>query len=194
VILKAIATLRRRINCPPLVLVGAGPAEAEIIALARSLQLRVCFKAKDSSSVGDHDIYIYPFAQIDRTPVFYGLADAFLLASKVEEWGLVVNEAMAARLPVIVSSAAGCAHDLVEHGANGFLFDPYSIESLTSCLEVLVLDPSMRERMGHRSAELVANWGPELFAKNALAAAHVAMGGAPRASDAGLLPRTVRAR
>ena len=68
-------------------------------------------------------VYFYGFRQIEENPVFYALAEAFVLPSLKEEWGLVVNEAMACSLPVIVSRTAGCAEDLVpasgsmEHGA-----------------------------------------------------------------------------
>lgn len=68
-------------------------------------------------------VFFYGFRQIEENPVFYALAEAFVLPSLKEEWGLVVNEAMAAGLPVIVSHTAGCAEDLVptsgsmEHGA-----------------------------------------------------------------------------
>lgn len=58
-------------------------------------------------------VYFYGFRQIEENPVFYALAEAFVLPSFKEEWGLVVNEAMAAGLPVIVSRTAGCAEDLL---------------------------------------------------------------------------------
>jgi glycosyltransferase involved in cell wall biosynthesis len=73
-------------------------------------------------------VYFYGFRQIEENAVFYALAEAFVLPSLKEEWGLVVNEAMAVGLPVIVSRTAGCAEDLVpeepasrsmEHGAGG---------------------------------------------------------------------------
>jgi glycosyltransferase involved in cell wall biosynthesis len=71
-------------------------------------------------------VFFYGFRQIEENAVFYALAEAFVLPSLKEEWGLVVNEAMAAGLPVIVSRTAGCAEDLLpeatasrrmEHGA-----------------------------------------------------------------------------
>jgi glycosyltransferase involved in cell wall biosynthesis len=71
-------------------------------------------------------VFFYGFRQIEENAVFYALAEAFVLPSLKEEWGLVVNEAMAAGLPVIVSRTAGCAEDLMpgatasrsmEHGA-----------------------------------------------------------------------------
>ena len=58
-------------------------------------------------------VFFYGFRQIEENPVFYALAEAFVLPSLKEEWGLVVNEAMAAGLPVIVSRTAGCAEYLV---------------------------------------------------------------------------------
>ena len=58
-------------------------------------------------------VYFYGFRQIEENPVFYALAEAFILPSLKEEWGLVVNEAMACSLPVIVSRTAGCAEDLL---------------------------------------------------------------------------------
>ena len=74
------------------------------------------------------------FQQYDELPAFYGLASAFVHASTTEQWGLVVNEAMAAGLPVIVSERCGCAPDLVEDGVNGFTFDPQDVEELAGLM------------------------------------------------------------
>jgi glycosyltransferase involved in cell wall biosynthesis len=85
-------------------------------------------KTRDSLPATSHEencgtVFFYGFRQIEENPVFYALAEAFVLPSLKEEWGLVVNEAMAAGLSVIVSRTAGCAEDLVpasgsvEHGA-----------------------------------------------------------------------------
>ncbi|GEK57710.1 hypothetical protein CHL76_01270 [Marinococcus halophilus] len=54
----------------------------------------------------------------------YMLGDAFILPSLIEPWGLVVNEALAAGLPVIVSERCGCSLDLVKEGVNGYTVDP----------------------------------------------------------------------
>jgi glycosyltransferase involved in cell wall biosynthesis len=58
-------------------------------------------------------VYFYGLRQIQENPIFYALADVFVLPSLKEEWGLVVNEAMASGLPVVVSQTAGCAEDLL---------------------------------------------------------------------------------
>ena len=108
-------------------------------------------------------VFFYGFRQIEENPVFYALAEAFILPSLKEEWGLVVNEAMAAGLPVIVSHTAGCAEDLLpasgqvtsdggrvtsknaddcklvaddslEQRSNGFVFAPKSSDALSEAL------------------------------------------------------------
>ena len=79
------------------------------------------------------------FKQYDELPIYYGLAGAFIHASTTEQWGLVVNEAMAAGLPVIVSERCGCAPDLVENGRNGFTFDPYDVDALTHLMLKMAL-------------------------------------------------------
>ncbi len=70
------------------------------------------------------DVTLAGFQQIDDLPKYYGLAGAFIHPALQEQWGLVVNEAMASGLPVIVSKTAGCAFDLVLEGQTGFVFQP----------------------------------------------------------------------
>ena len=67
-------------------------------------------------------------------PAYYALAGAFVHASTTEQWGLVVNEAMASGLPVLVSNRCGCAPDLVQEGVNGFTFDPCNVEELAQLM------------------------------------------------------------
>ena len=68
-------------------------------------------------------ISIYPFMQLESIFEFYGKASYFILPSKSDQWGLVVNEALAAGLPCIVSDACGCAVDLVKKNINGWIFN-----------------------------------------------------------------------
>ena len=92
------------------------------------------------------------FRQYDELPAFYGLARAFVHASTTEQWGLVVNEAMAAGLPVLVSARCGCAQDLVRNGVNGFTFDPYDVEELAGLMQrVAAMTEGQRRAMGQAS-------------------------------------------
>lgn len=163
-----------------LVLVGSGGEEPGLRALAREAGLAVVDHSlaapAQSAALENGAVHFYGFRQINENPVFYALAEGFVLPSLYEEWGLVVNEAMACGLPVIVSQTAGCAEDLVENGKNGFLFDPTSEESLVEKVRLLFQDAERRAAMSRRSQEVVARWGCENFARNALWAIDAAMG------------------
>jgi glycosyltransferase involved in cell wall biosynthesis len=113
-------------------------------------------------------------------PSRYGLAEAFIHASSVEQWGLVVNEAMAAGLPVLVSATCGCAPELVQPGVTGLRFDPYSVPSIAAAIRWWCeRSAATRERLSAASLRRVASYGPEAFAAGVEAAAFHALS-APR--------------
>lgn len=86
----------------------------------------------------------------------YSIADIFILPSTYEPWGLVVNEAMAAGLPVLVSEICGCSMDLVQHGENGYVFNPYSVEDLMGKIKYIL--QSDTEKMGQKSQQIISQW------------------------------------
>jgi glycosyltransferase involved in cell wall biosynthesis len=97
---------------------------------------------------------------------YYAFADCFILPSLSEPWGLVVNEAMASELPVIVSRRCGCADDLVEDGDNGLLVDPKSAESIAEALTKLdAFSPEQMAEMGARSLARIAHYSPSNWAE-----------------------------
>ncbi len=86
---------------------------------------------------------------------YYAACGAFILASSGNEpWGLVVNEAMAAGAPVLVSKACGCAPELVREGTNGFTFDPTDESQLTRLMLWLHEHPDRASSMGTASQEI----------------------------------------
>ena len=115
------------------------------------------------------------FKQYDELPVYYALANAFVHASTSEQWGLVVNEAIASGLPVIVSNRCGCAAELVN--GNGFTFDPSNDDELTTgLLEMASFSDEERKQLGNNSYRLAANFAPERFGEGLERGASVAMG------------------
>ena len=106
---------------------------------------------------------------------YYGRASALVLPSFKDTWGLVVNEAMAAGLPVLVSRKAGCWMDLVEEGRNGFTFDPDDLDAITVCLRDVAADSTDREAMGARSREIISAYTPERYAEGLLEAANAGL-------------------
>jgi len=118
------------------------------------------------------------FAQREELAGLYALAEALVLPTHSDPWGLVVNEAMACGLPIIVSSVAGCSSDLVEDGWNGYVVPPRDAEKLSVAIDSLVRQPELRGRMSARSLERIQNYSPEACAEGLAAAALSATTGA----------------
>jgi 1,2-diacylglycerol 3-alpha-glucosyltransferase len=132
-----------------LVLLGDGPLKSDLCRLIADLRL-------------DSSVLLTGFRQYDELPFYYGLANAFVHASITEQWGLVVNEAIASSLPVIVSNRCGCVPELVQD--NGFTFDPTNERDLASrFFEIISLSDGERQRLGDASRRIAANFGPEGF-------------------------------
>lgn len=148
-----------------LVVVGDGPLRANVERRAVEPPLAGHVRLLGRVSYGE-------------LPAIYGLAGAFVLASVSDTWGLVVNEAMAAALPVVVSRACGCFGELIRDGENGFGFDPGDDAELARLLLGLTSqsDDALR-RLGHAGRETIARWSPETFADALWAAAAAANGG-----------------
>jgi glycosyltransferase involved in cell wall biosynthesis len=152
-----------------LVLCGAGPASGEVDSA-----IRTCGVAEAIHRPG--------FLQSDALVRWYAFASAFVLPSLSEPWGLVVNEAAACGLPLLVSTRAGCVETLVPDppGATGWRIDPANEQGLTAHLSQLAtLSASLRATIGARAAEVASAWGPERFARGALEAVAAASGVGP---------------
>ena len=92
------------------------------------------------------------------------LARAFILASTTDQWGLVVNEAMACGLPVLVSNRCGCAVDLVRDADTGFTFDPFNTEQMADLMSRCSKTPGDLVDMGKAAQTMISNWGLDRFA------------------------------
>lgn len=97
-------------------------------------------------------------------PQYYGIADIFVFPTRSDTWGLVLNEAMAAGLPIVCADAAGAADDLVVNGKNGYLVPVGDVEKLSEALQTLIDDESLRDNMGLYSQEIIANYTPQKMA------------------------------
>jgi glycosyltransferase involved in cell wall biosynthesis len=133
-----------------LVMVGSGALEESIRAQAAPLGDRVRFQG---------------FQQMDVLPSYYALASVVVLPSVSESWGLVVNEAMASGLPVILSAQCGCVADLVFPGVNGAVVDPQDPGSLARAMVSLAEDDDRRRNYGQASARLIHNFSLETWSR-----------------------------
>jgi len=103
--------------------------------------------------------------------VYYSMASVFVCPSVSEPWGLVINEALASGLPVLVSTGCGAARSLVKDGNNGWTFPPGNEDALASLmLRISALLPGELQEMGDRSRNIIGNWSLDRFADGALSA------------------------
>ena len=101
-----------------------------------------------------------------QVPEYLALSNVLVLPSYSEPWGLVVNEAMACGLPVLVSDKCGCAVDLVKTGENGFTFSPENLEELSNLLiKFMNMEEENLNRMGKISEKIIQNYSPENVGK-----------------------------
>ena len=122
-----------------------------------------------AANAGSYVIYLGRLSG-DEVLCAYLAADLLVVPSLFEPWGLVVNEAMACGLPVIVSDRVGCADDLVRHGETGLVFGAGREAELTSAILQLVRDAPTRSRMGHAAEKLISNWTLDKEARNIVSA------------------------
>ena len=100
------------------------------------------------------------FRNQSELPEMYGMADALVLPSSSDPKPLVVNEAMACGLPVIVSDRTGVwgPGDIVRDGENGFVYPCGDISTLADSVRRLTNDADLRLRMGRRSYEIIQDF------------------------------------
>lgn len=114
------------------------------------------------------------FRNQSELPRYFDLADVFVLPSRHEAWGLIVNEAMNAGLAVIVTDEVGAAEDLVEDGITGFVYPATNIEALHLALEKALRDPATTKAIGEAARARVREWDYEADVRGLRAAlAHV---------------------
>lgn len=163
-LLRAYAIYTRRSTAKwPLVIAGDGRLRDDLEQLAEQLDVK-------------EQVRFVGYLTADAMAPMYALASVFILASsESEQWGLVVNEAMAAGTPVLVSNACGCAPDLVIDGHTGYTFNPQDeavlAELLVECERGRVDLPAM----GRAAQVHVDRFSPLIFAENFIAAATVAI-------------------
>jgi glycosyltransferase involved in cell wall biosynthesis len=100
----------------------------------------------------------------DELSKWYAAADAFVLPSRSDVWGMVLNEAAAAGLPLVASEVAGAAHELIETGINGYLVPADDPSALARTLRRVEGDAAWRAQAGRRSRELAQRFRPEAWA------------------------------
>ena len=162
VLLNAFNRLAGERQDVALVLLGDGPLRSSLQALVPPAHHgRIHF----SGHVAYTDI-----------PAYFKAADVFVFPSRHDGWGVVINEACAASLPIVTTNAVGAARDLVVDGYNGFVLERDDTEAFYRKMKHLAENPAQARVMGERSHEIVQKFslpaGVDLFCENVEAALH----------------------
>ena len=134
-----------------LILLGSGPQKKEIESFIDKNNIK--------------NIFLPGFKQKEEIPFYYALADCFILPSISEPWGLVVSEAMACGLPILVSNRCGCYPDIVHDGENGFSFDPLNDNEFLEFMKNICYGKYNLEEMSKASLKIIKEYTPEKVAK-----------------------------
>lgn len=132
-------------------------------------ELRPALEAR-AAQAGLSSIRFAGFRNQTELPRFFDLCTVFVLPSIDEPWGLIVNEAMNASRPVIVSSAVGCQPDLVTDGVEGLVFPAGDTAALADALRRVLRSPETASRMGANALKRISTWGLEENVKGLRAA------------------------
>ena len=141
---SALAERRPRVR---LLLAGR---EAELLALLAALPEAVRARIEYAG-----------FQPPEELPRYFARADVFILPSRYDGWGVVVNQAIGAGLPVICSDAVGAGYDLVEEGVNGLLFPAGNAGALAECMERFAARPALAAEWGAASRAKADAWTPD---------------------------------
>ncbi len=105
------------------------------------------------------------FVQPESLPSLLAQSGVFILPSRREPWGVVVQEAAASGLPILCSEKAGAAVHLVHNGYNGYLFNPDDAQQLSRLMyQMSQLTPEQYQRFGQASHVLAQQYTPERWA------------------------------
>lgn len=152
-LIRAFAEIEQDQAQPDLVLAFAGYG-------AQEQELR---RIVDAEGVSQTVQFLGPAKQREL-PSIYRNADAFVLPSLRETWGIVAAEAMACGLPVLVSRQCGCARDLV-FPKTGWTFSPGDHAGLVAALRHIAASPrEVLDAMGDHAADVAARYSPETCA------------------------------
>lgn len=143
-LIRAFAGLADQFPKAYLVIVGSGEEEANLRSLADAL--------------GGQRIRFLGFRNQSQLPLIFAASDVFVLPGDTESWGLVINEVMAAGIPVVVSNEIGAAPDLVQGRETGFVFPCGNLHELALAVRRLLADRPLRERMSANAVSLIRRW------------------------------------
>lgn len=146
----------------------------DLVILGDGIERPAVEAAIVKSGAGEH-IHLPGFRRYRDLPAMYALSEGFVHVPTVEQWGLVINEAMASSTPVIATRPCGAARTVLEDGVSGILTDPDAPSIANALIRLFRMTPDERINMGLLAASAIGQWGPERFGAGMKAAVQSAL-------------------
>lgn len=127
-----------------LYIIGGGPLEDEYVKMISELGLK--------------NVHIIGFKKPDELQKFYGAADVFVLPTREDIWGLVINEALSNALPTISSNKCTAGNELVANGVNGYVYECENIDELAMRIDELAENENLRDRFAHNALKTIEQY------------------------------------
>jgi glycosyltransferase involved in cell wall biosynthesis len=147
ILLKAVNLLNKKINFKKnceIIIIGDGILKKELINLKKIYNLtNVIFKG---------------FKNQNQIKKFYKQSDLFIMPSRNENWGLALNEAMAAKNAVIASDQIGSARDLLKNNFNGYMFKNNDYKDLAKKINKIYSNKRVVNKFGKNSYKIISQW------------------------------------
>ena len=89
---------------------------------------------------------------------YYRAADLFVLPTREDIWGLVIQEAMACGLPVISTDKCAAALELIKHGENGYIIPCEDVCLLEEYIQVIISSENIARKFGAKSLEIIKSF------------------------------------
>ena len=110
-------------------------------------------------------IYMEGFKTEAEVKKYYQVADLFVLPTREDIWGLVINESMAAGLPVITTDKCGAGLELIKNGVNGYIIQSEDFVLLKEKIETILKDDFIAKNMSGENINLMQFYTIEEMAK-----------------------------
>ena len=111
------------------------------------------------------NVHFIGFTEKEKLKLYYAAADIFVLPTREDIWGLVINEAMAAGLPVITTNRCGAGLELIKNNQNGYLVQVDDVDNLSEKIHVILNNKNLKNKMENNATEVIKNYTVEKMAQ-----------------------------
>lgn len=111
-------------------------------------------------------VHFLPFQNEEKIKEYYESADVFVLPTREDIWGLVINESMASGTPVITTRNCVAGNEIIINGYNGFIVEPENDLEIADKVNLLYNDENLRYQIGYNALESIRKYTIENMVKD----------------------------